>query len=162
MSDTNCPECGHSINRHSGYSGCLVGWDMNGEPPCRCMKTPSEVASDEHHTMEELYEYRMLYNAAAFNAWHLLGINDVHKSWRHSDGEECFRGGWFIVSAQLPFGQITNHYRAKDWDQFHIPTRDRAQEWDSHNSAIAADRLRQYNSRPFIRDPFEESRGSND
>jgi hypothetical protein len=32
----------------------------------------------------------------------------------HSDGTQCFNGQWFIVVAQLPTGQISNHYNIKD------------------------------------------------
>jgi hypothetical protein len=76
--------------------------------------------SDGYHTFEELYEYRMLYNALSFNLLHEKGIK-VEKSLRHSDGELCFGGGWFIVVAELPgVGQISNHYEVKDWDLFKV------------------------------------------
>lgn len=57
--------------------------------------------SDGYHTFNELYRYRMLYNAAFFNE---LAKGDVKvcKSHKHYDGEECFGGGWFIVMAELP------------------------------------------------------------
>ena len=74
--------------------------------------------SDGYHTFNELYRFRLLYNAAFFN---LLPKEIVHKSKRHHDGEECFGGGWFIVMANLPTGQISNHYELKDWDLFQIP-----------------------------------------
>ena len=45
--------------------------------------------SDEYHTMDELYEYRMLYNGHSARGWRAAGI-PVVKSWRHSDGEPCF------------------------------------------------------------------------
>lgn len=98
--------------------------------------------SDGHHTFNELYEYRLLYNAGLFNEWAARGVNDVHKARRHSDGEPCFGGGWFIVVAQLPTGQISNHYPDKAWDLFQIPQRERAAEWDGHGPAAAAARLR--------------------
>jgi len=76
--------------------------------------------SDGYHTFEELYEYRMLYNALSFNLLHEKGVK-VEKSLRHSDGELCFGGGWFIVVAELPgVGQISNHYEVKDWDLFKV------------------------------------------
>lgn len=58
---------------------------------------PEGEVSDGFHTFDELYHYRMLYNAAFFNS--LEGKYDVHKSYRHADGELCFGGGWFIVPA---------------------------------------------------------------
>lgn len=50
--------------------------------------------SDGYHTFDELYRYRMLYNAAFFNELAKKGDIKVCKSHRHYDGEECFGGGW--------------------------------------------------------------------
>lgn len=97
--------------------------------------------SDGYHTFNELYYYRMLYNAAFFN---LLPKEWVHKSKRHHTGEECFGGGWFIVMANLPTGQISNHYELKDWDLFQVPEKEFADEWDGHTPQEAAERLREY------------------
>ena len=97
--------------------------------------------SDGYHTFNELYYYRMLYNAAFFN---LLPKYMVHKSKKHHDGEECFGGGWFIVMANLPTGQVSNHYELKDWDLFQIPEKEIADEWDGHTPQEAAERLKKY------------------
>lgn len=97
--------------------------------------------SDGYHTFNELYYYRMLYNAAFFN---LLPKGWVHKSKRHHTGEECFGGGWFIVMANLPTGQISNHYELKDWGLFQVREKEFADEWDGHTPQEAADRLRKY------------------
>lgn len=51
---------------------------------------PESEISDGFHTFGELYHYRMLYNAAFFNS--LEGKYEVHKSYRHADGELCFGG----------------------------------------------------------------------
>jgi len=107
------------------------------------------LVSDGYHTFNELYEYRMLYNAAFFNdlAWYRdeygTGPHPV-KSKRHSDGEKCFGGGWFIVVADLPTGQISNHYEMKDWSLFQIDEVDKAPEWDGHSPKDVATRLRKY------------------
>ena len=98
--------------------------------------------SDGYHTFDELYDYRMAYNAALFNEYALNGKYDVHKSLRHADGELCFGGGWFVVVAELPTGQITNHYPMKDWEQFQIPEREKASEWDGHSPEAALNRLK--------------------
>lgn len=90
---------------------------------------PEGEISDGFHSFDELYHYRMLYNAAFFNS--LEGKYEVHKSYRHSDGELCFGGGWFIVMAYLPTGQVSNHYRIEDWNLFDIPERWKADEWDA-------------------------------
>ena len=81
-------------------------------------QTDMGEVSDGYHTFNELYYYRMLYNAAFFN---LLPKEWVHKSKIHHTGEECFGGGWFIVMANLPTGQVSNHYELKDWDLFQVP-----------------------------------------
>lgn len=96
--------------------------------------------SDGYHTFNELYRYRMLYNAAFFNELARQGKVKVCKSHRHSDGELCFGGGWFIVMAELPTGQISNHYEDKDWDLFKVPELETAWEWDGHspNEAVEA------------------------
>lgn len=104
-------------------------------------QTDMGEVSDGYHTFNELYYYRMLYNAAFFN---LLPKEWVHKSKRHHTGEECFGGGWFIVMANLPTGQISNHYELKDWDLFQVPEREIADEWDGHTPQEAADRLHKY------------------
>jgi hypothetical protein len=70
-----------------------------------------------------------------------LGKFDVHKSWHHSDGEPCFGGGWFIVVAQLPSGQVSNHYKADDWTLFDVPERETGAPYDGHTPAIALERL---------------------
>lgn len=89
--------------------------------------------SDGYHTFNDLYEFRKLYNALLFNEWAKHSEYEVYKSKRHYDGEECFGGGWFIVVAMLPTGQISNHYKLKDWDLFDIPEYDKSKyEFDGH------------------------------
>ena len=98
--------------------------------------------SDGYHTFNELYEYRMLYNAALFNEFAKQELYDVHKSRKHSDGEYPFGdSNWFIVMAELPTGQISNHYEMKDWDKFQIPEKPLANKWDGHSPRDVADRL---------------------
>ena len=89
--------------------------------------------SDGYHTFNELYEFRKLYNALLFNEWAKNKEIEVYKSKRHYDNEECFGGGWFIVVAMLPSGQISNHYELKDWDLFNIPEYEKSKyEFDGH------------------------------
>lgn len=115
------------------------------------MSTDKGQISDGYHTFDELYEFRMLYNASLFNEWwrkdSLLSVGTHHgvcKSLRHSDGKLAFGGGWFVVTAQLPTGQITNHYESKHWDLFKIPEAETAPEWDGHTPQDVAKRLREY------------------
>lgn len=104
-------------------------------------KLESGEASDGYHTHNELYEYRMLYHAHAVRHWLACGYS-VTKSWKHADGEPCFGGGWFIVTAQLPAGQVSNHYAAKDWSLFEVPEVEQPAEWDGHTPQEAAARIR--------------------
>lgn len=120
----------------------ITMWAEDFETMAREVRTgdPSTI-SDGYHTFAELYEYRMLYNAHAAEGWAQQG--KAVKSWRHSDGEECFGGGWFVVVVDLhPHGQVSNHYPAADWDLFHVPEVETAPEWDGHTPADAAARLR--------------------
>jgi len=98
--------------------------------------------SDGYHTFNELYEFRKVFNAVLFNQWADLDLYDIHKSKKHFDGEDCFGGGWFIVMAQLPTGQISNHYELKDWDLFRCEERERANEWDGHTAQDVLERLK--------------------
>ena len=108
------------------------------------VKDMGEV-SDGYHTFNELYEYRLLYNACMFNELAKQGLYDVHKSKLHSDGKIPFDDpNWFIVMAELPTGQISNHYEMKDWDLFNIPEKDRANAWDGHSPKDVAKRLRNF------------------
>jgi hypothetical protein len=101
--------------------------------------------SDGYHTFRELYRYRLLYNAALFNEWAKAGLYDVHKSMFHHDGAVPFGDRkWFIVVAELPTGQISNHYRVPDWDLFDVPTKPLANTYDGHTPAEVADRLARF------------------
>lgn len=99
--------------------------------------------SDGFHTFDELYEFRKVFNASLFNEWSKNDLYHVHKSIRHHDGEECFGGGWFIVVAMLPSGQISNHYEMKDWELFKIPEERFAKfPFDGHSSQDVLERLK--------------------
>lgn len=101
--------------------------------------------SDGYHTFNELYEFRKLYNAAFFNELAKNKEITVYKSKRHSDGHLCFAGGWFVVVAILPTGQITNHYKESDWDLFKITEVSQVQDaYDGHKSKDVAKRIEEY------------------
>lgn len=106
---------------------------------------------DGYHTFDELYEFRMLYHAAFVNALaqhaHDTQFGDGQrtvKSMKHSDGELCFGGGWFIVVTDLPAGQISNHYEVKHWDLFKVPAVDTPPAFDGHTPDDVAERLREF------------------
>jgi len=140
-----CKKCGWKA---VWPDGCLVCEKQETQPE------PAPVAidgntSDGYHTFNELYEFRKAYNAALFNEWAANQRNFVHKSWKHHDGELCFGGGWFIVVARLIGGQISNHYKAEDWDLFQIPETDKALfEFDGHTGADVIERLKNYTTPP--------------
>ena len=106
--------------------------------------------SDGYHTFDELYEFRMLYHAAFVNTRHIaerrLGAKPTTvKALKHSDGEWCFGGGWFIVVTDLPgIGQISNHYETKHWDLFKVPVVDVPPAFDGHTPGDVAERLREF------------------
>jgi hypothetical protein len=121
-----------------------------------CPSEVKEQLSDGYHSFKELYDFRMVYNTALFNEWAKQtgfddGVNyhyklpkyNVHKSWKHYDGELCFGGGWFIVSAMLPTGLISNHYKAEYFDLFKIPEVEKALfPFDGHNGFDVLERLK--------------------
>lgn len=153
-----CTNCGKTIEVVAGTErshDCDPHPDM-GVAICRAYwaghdRAKDEVAapvidgstSDGFHTFDELYLHRMLLNAALFNQLgadaHSFGL---HRSLLHNDGAAPFGGGWFIVMATLPTGQISYHYELDHWDLFwNVPELDRALPWDGHTSEQAADRL---------------------
>ena len=145
----------------------VIVYDNIDEAPIHSA-TPLEnikSLSDGYHTFDELYEFRKMYNAVLFNEWateneeekeNRIAVNkkhgtlrqfypkyDVHKSWRHNDGELCFGGGWFIVSAMLPTGLNSNHYKEEDWDLFKVPEVEKAlYEFDGHTPQDVLVRLK--------------------
>ena len=121
-----------------------------GLPPDTKLERINEL-SDGYHTYDELYEFRKMYNAVLFNEWasqegwngRIIPKYNVHKSWKHHDSELCFGGGWFIVSAMLPTGLISNHYKAEDWDLFQVPEVEKAlYEFDGHTPQDVLERLK--------------------
>lgn len=105
--------------------------------------------SDGFHTFNELYNHRMLLTAALFREWqsHYGRYADInpYRSKLHSDGSVPFGGGWFIVVAQLPAGQISYHYELKHWSLFSdIPEREQAAPYDGHTAQDVCDRLEHF------------------
>lgn len=99
--------------------------------------------SQGYHTFNELYEFRKLYNALLFNEWAKNKTIEVYKSKKHYDGKCCFDEEHFIVVAILPEGQISNHYKLKDWDLFNVPEYEKSKyEYDGHNPTDVIERLK--------------------
>lgn len=110
---------------------------------------PNGSVSDGYHTFDELYYYRLCYNAALINSLVKL-INEnpakykdikVCKSKKHFGGEPCYGGGWFIVMISTPWGQISNHYKLEYWDMFQCPVTKVSWKWDGHGMKEAMQRL---------------------
>lgn len=100
--------------------------------------------NEQQDLIEELYDFRLTYNALLFNEWVENQKYEVYKSRRHSDGELCFDGEYFIVVAQLPTGQVTNHYHIRHWDMFKINEYEKVKEdFDGHTSSDVIERLQQ-------------------
>lgn len=98
---------------------------------------------DEYHSMHELYQHRMALTIALFNLINYVDTQNeltVIKSKLHFDGT-MFDGGYFIVMALTPNGQISYHYKLKHWDKFRIPEVEKAPKWDGHTSLDALERL---------------------
>lgn len=101
------------------------------------------LLNEQEKTIQELYDFRLIYNALLFNEWSKHDTIEVYKSKRHSDGELCFDGEWFVVVAILPIGQITNHYHIKYWDYFKIKEYPKVKdEFDGHTSIDVLNRLK--------------------
>ena len=102
-----------------------------------------ELLNEQEETIQELYDFRLIYNALLFNEWSKHDTIEVYKSKKHSDGELCFDGEWFVVVAILPTGQITNHYHIKYWDYFQIKEYPQVKdEFDGHTPIDVLNRLK--------------------
>lgn len=110
---------------------------------------PDGAVFDGYHTFDELYYYRLCYNAIFINSLVKL-INEnpakfkdikVCKSKKHFGGELCYGGGWFIVMISTPWGQISNHYKLEYWDMFNCPVVKQSWKWDGHCMKEAMERL---------------------
>ena len=100
--------------------------------------------NEQQDLIEELYDFRLTYNALLFNEWAENQKYEVYKSRRHSDGELCFDGEYFIVVANLPTGQVTNHYHIMHWDMFKINEYEKVKEdFDGHTPSDVIERLQQ-------------------
>lgn len=113
------------------------------------------VISDGHHTIDELYEHRIilfitLCKLLAGYLDHLRKEGKVYVSennpvvWRskiHNDGSSF--DGWFIMGIQHGT-QITYHIPLSKWEETNFAeTLEKAPEWDGHTSDDVLKRLKQ-------------------
>lgn len=135
----------------NGY-GVPKEWREEAQAMYKAETAITENTSDGYHTFKTLYEIRKAYNVALFNDWATQdALSDwkivpkyrVHKSRKHYDGEFPFgQDNWFIVCAELPSGQISNHYPIEDWDLFRIPETTKALfPFDGHTTDDVIHRL---------------------
>ena len=109
------------------------------------LKEITDLLNRQQNLIDELYTFRLVYNALLFNTWYANGDVEVYKSKKHYDDEYCFDGEWFVVVAMLPTGQITNHYNILHWDFFNIPEYPKVKdEYDGHDSVDVLNRLIDY------------------
>lgn len=136
------------IKRHFTIESCC---DYHTPYKTKTIITPNGV-SDGYHTFDELYQYRLMYNAGLVNMikytksrYHdfhnPLDKITVYKSKKHNDDQKCFDGNWFIVVIETPWGQISNHYELKDWDKFNCKIIRKAHKYDGHTPQDCLERL---------------------
>ena len=138
------------INRryYIGEGESCIICDSTKEGNCDFYKRISDFEAvdrlnEQEETIQELYDFRLIYNALLFNEWSKHDTIEVYKSKKHSDGELCFDGEWFVVVAILPTGQITNHYHIKYWDYFQIKEYSMVKdEFDGHTPIDVLNRLK--------------------
>lgn len=153
MDDNKCNNFLHHskevVNQNKRFTFAYGGnggpsWAVNDNGITLFRHETIHTLNELHDINQELYEFRLVYNALLFNNWHKHGEIEVYKSHRHHDGEPCFDGEWFIVVAILPNGkQITNHYHNDYWDFFEIPEYDKVKdEYDGHTPKDVIRRLK--------------------
>lgn len=91
-------------------------------------KIDTNNISDGCHTFGQLYFQRMMLFATLVNLFPELSW----KTKRHEDGEECFGGGWFLVTIDTPAGCYGYHYEEKYWDMFKCDEIETARHWDGY------------------------------
>ena len=126
-----------AINAVQGYKG-LTPIAKLGASNAICGVIPADVIpippggvgeiSDGYHTFHGLYHQRTVLFAALVKAHR----SKAWKSRRHSDGEPCFGGGWFIVGIDTPEGSYTYHYKDELWNMFDCEELPVGKPWDGH------------------------------
>lgn len=87
--------------------------------------------SDGYHKFGDLYNQRLHLFALIVNILPDLCC----KSKRHFTGEECFGGGWFLVTIKTPDGQYGYHFEEEYWDMFHCKETETGPEWDGYTES---------------------------
>lgn len=99
-------------------------------------------ASDEYHTMSELYDHRRALTVALFNTLYEQTPYTPCKTKLHHDG--TMFPGYFMVFVNLGSGYISYHYALEHWDKFAIKEVDRGPDYDGHTSKDVIERLEKF------------------
>lgn len=91
-------------------------------------KLKNGTLSDGYHSFNDLYRQRMILSATICN----LIPEKCWKSKKHSDGQVCFDGTWFIIGFDTSEGQYSYHYELKYWDLFKCKELEQAPKFDGH------------------------------
>lgn len=121
----------HSDGIIGGYNAVVMSAEIKDAPTVDAVPVPDGgigELSDGYHTFNGLYYQRMMLFAALVKTYK----DRAWKSRRHSDGEPCFGGGWFIVGIDTPKGGFTYHYEDKYFDLFDCVELPNGKEWDGH------------------------------
>lgn len=102
--------------------------------------------SDGYHTFGELHDHRNALWLAICNIIEAtsylkdrFGINEVWKSWFHSDGSAY--DGWFLLGMQTKKGQVTYHLPGYMYSDAKVPELKQAPDYDGHTSADVVKRI---------------------
>lgn len=116
----------------------------------RVLGDESMHVSDGYHTMDELYDHRIVLFITLCRTYlryriNQMGIHANGEVWRsklHSDGSSF--EGWFILGIKQKKGdQMTYHLPMSYWDRTEFAeTLENAPEWDGHTPADVLERLK--------------------
>ncbi len=105
-----------------------VTQDKHGLPGVSAVVS-AKSAGDEYHTMDQLYDHRVMLFLA------LIKALPTNRSWKKKVDSD-----WFIAGIELPDGQVTYHCAMKYWHLCVAPEEDGPQ-FDGHTSPDVLDRL---------------------
>lgn len=127
-------------NKYTLENAKILGHTLDTEPHFAINVEASDIR-DEYHSMNELYDHRMMLFVALLNC--CRDVNKVFKSKLHHDGT-MFGPEWFIAGIEQD-GKCWLSYHLKVdpyWDMMGSYEVERAPEWDGHTSKDVLERLR--------------------
>lgn len=131
-----CPDCGkyYVLNKFmniSFYTKTIpIGMMIDLKNFCeKITHADTGCVSDGYHTFNDLYEERAYLFATIVSI-----VKD--KAWKtkcHENGDNCFGGGWFLVTIETPNGNYGYHYEMKYWDLFDCDEIEKAKPFDGYS-----------------------------